>query len=263
MKLIETDGIVLKTMDFKENDSILTFLTLEAGKIAGVLHGGKSARSGNSAKTELFVKNHLEFSVKTGAELVRIRKCELLVSHAQIRQNFSKFLHACYISELLLFCEIPVVESEDYFNLLKRTISQLSEFDNYAEIKLNFEIQLIKLLGIIPSLKSCIVCKNFLWKENSGELMSPKYSIPYQLDTIQGGIRCPDCYINSTNTVALHPCSLSFLFYSQSGRKNGFKIKPTQNNLKELDQALNLYFIHFFGRNLKSYSLLKDNSWKN
>ena len=92
MKLIETDGIVLKTMDFKENDSILTFLTPEAGKIAGVLHGGKSTRSGNSAKTELFVTNHLEFSVKTGAELVRIRKCELLVSHAQIRQNFSKFL---------------------------------------------------------------------------------------------------------------------------------------------------------------------------
>ena len=55
MKIIETDGIVLKTMDFKENDSILTFLTREAGKIAGVIHGGKSTRSGNSAKTELFV----------------------------------------------------------------------------------------------------------------------------------------------------------------------------------------------------------------
>ena len=263
MKVIETDGIVLKTMHFKENDSILTFLTPKAGKIAGVLHGGKSTRSGNSAKTELFVTNHLEFSIKTGDELVRIRKCELLVSHAPIRQNYSKFLHASYLSELLLFCEIPVVESEDYFNLLKRSISQLSEFDNCAEIKLYFEIQLLKLLGISPSLMSCIVCENFLWKRNSGELMSTKYSIPYQLDAIQGGMRCPDCCINSTYTVALHPGSLSFLYNSQSGRKNGFKIKPTQNNLKELDQALNLYFIHFFGRNLKSYSLLKDNSWKN
>jgi len=263
MKVIETDGIVLKTMAFKENDSILTFLTPEAGKIAGVLHGGKSARSGNSAKTELFVTNHLEFSIKTGAELVRIRKCELLVSHAQIRQNYSKFLHASYISELLLFCEIPVVESEDYFNLLKRTISQLSEFDNSAELKLYFEMQLLKLLGISPNLISCTVCENFLWKRNSGELMSTKYSIPYQLDAIQGGIRCPDCCINSTYTAALHPGSLSFLHISQSGKNNGFKIKPTQNNLKELDQALNLYFIHFFGRNLKSYSLLKDNSWKN
>jgi len=263
MKVIETDGIVLKTMDFKENDSILTFLTREAGKIAGVIHGGKSTRSGNSAKTELFVTNHFEFSIKTGAELVRIKKCELLVSHAKLRQNYSKFLHASYLSELLLFCEIPIVESEDYFDLLKQTITQLSEFENCAEIKLNFEIKLLKLLGISPSLISCIVCGSFLWKKNVGELMTIKHSIPYQLDPIQGGIRCPNCLINSTYTAALNPGSLSFLHNSQSGRSNGFKIKPTQNNLKELDQALNLYFIHFFGRTLKSYSLLKENSWKN
>ena len=156
-----------------------------------------------------------------------------------------------------------MVESEDYFNLLKRTISQLSEFDNYAERKHNFEIQLLKLLGIIPSLKSCTVCENFLWKVNSGELMTPKYSIPHQLDSIQGGIRCPSCFVNSNYTATLHPGSLSFLHISQSGRNNGFKIKPTQNNLKELDQALNLYFSYFFGRNLKSYSLLKENSWAN
>ena len=262
MKVIETDGIVLKTMDFKENDSILTFLTPEAGKIAGVIHGGKSTRSGNSAKTELFVKNHFEFSIKTGAELVRIRKCDLLASHAHLRQNYSKFLHASYLSELLLFCEIPVVESGDYFNLLKQTISQLSKFGNCAEIKLNFEIQLLKLLGITPNLVSCTVCGNFLWKSNSGELMTTKHSIPYQLDSIQGGIRCPNCYIKSTYTATLNPGSLLFFNNMQSGKSNGFKIKPTQNNLKELDHALNLYFIHFFGRTLKSYLLLKENTWK-
>ena len=263
MKVIETDGIVLKTMDFKENDSILTFLTSEAGKIAGVLHGGKSSRSGNSAKKELFVTNHIEFSIKTGTELVRIRKCELLVSHAKIRQNYSKFLHACYLSELLLFCEIPTVESADYFKLLTRTISELSEFDNSAEVKLNFEIQLLKLLGISPSLISCIVCGNLLWVRNEGKLMSTIHSVPYQLDPIQGGIRCPNCCINSLYTSTLNPGSLSFLYNSQFERNNGSKIKPTQNNLEELDQALNLYFINFFGKKLKSYSLLKENSWKN
>ena len=186
-----------------------------------------------------------------------------MVSHAKLRQNYSKFLHASYLSELLLFCEIPVVESEDYFDLLKQTITQLSEFDNCAEIKLNFEIKLLKLLGISPSLISCVACGNFLWKRNAGELMTIKHSIPYQLDPIQGGIRCPNCLINNTYASALNPGSLSFLHNSQSGRSNGFKIKPTQNNLKELDQALNLYFIHFFGKTLKSYSLLKENSWKN
>mgnify|MGYP003325585606 CR=1 FL=1 len=105
MKVIETDGIVLKTMDFKENDSILTFLTPEAGKIAGVIHGGKSTRKGNSAKTELFVKNYFQFSLKSGAELVRIKKCELLESYPLLRRNYLNFLHANYFSELLLIAQ--------------------------------------------------------------------------------------------------------------------------------------------------------------
>jgi hypothetical protein len=112
-------------------------------------------------------------------------------------------------------------------------------------------------------LKTCVICGNFLWKRNSGELMTIKHSTTYQLDSIQGGVRCPHCLINNTYASALNSGSLSFLHNSQYGRSNGVKIKPTQNNLKELDQALNLYFIHFFGKTLKSYSILKENLWKN
>ena len=61
MEIVETEGIVLKAVDFKEKDSILTFLTRDVGKKAGVLHGGKSMLSGNAAKSELFVLNHFEF----------------------------------------------------------------------------------------------------------------------------------------------------------------------------------------------------------
>ena len=64
MEVIETDGIVLKTMDFKEKDCILTFLTTKVGKKAGILHGGKSLRSGNAAKAELFVLNYFELFEK-------------------------------------------------------------------------------------------------------------------------------------------------------------------------------------------------------
>ena len=107
-------------MDFKEKDIILTFLTRDAGKKAGVLHGGKSMRSGNSAMSELFVLNHFEFVQKMNQDLVRIRKCELLDSFKLIRKNYSNFLFANYFSELLLKCEIPEIESIDYFELFKK-----------------------------------------------------------------------------------------------------------------------------------------------
>ena len=147
MKIVETDGIVLKTIDFKEKDSILTFLTRDVGKKAGVLHGGKSMRSGNAAKAELFVLNHFEFSEKMNNDLVRIRKCELLDSYPLIRRNYSNFLHANYFSELLLKCEIPEIDSRDYFEIFKKTISKLSKSNNGIEIKFNFEIKTATLNG--------------------------------------------------------------------------------------------------------------------
>ena len=262
MKVIETDGIVLKTMDFKEKDSILTFLTREVGKRAGVLHGGKSLRSGNAAKTELFVLNYFEFSEKPSTELVRIRICELQESYPTLRQNYSKFLNANYFSELLLQCEIPSVESKDYFNLLKNTMSMLSEAQTGTEIKLNFEMQLLKLLGILPNLEKCLQCGGELWKEESGRNLVPKFSVPYQLDANLGGIRCPTCCIHSNFSATLHPGSLAFFYERQKTLQIKSVIRPTQNNLKELDQALYVYFRHFFGRSLKSHSLLKENLWK-
>jgi len=263
MKVIETDGIVLKTMDFKEKDSILTFLTREVGKRAGVLHGGKSVRSGNAAKAELFVLNYFEFSEKPSVELVQIRKCELLESYPPLRQNYSKFLNANYFSELLLQCEIPSIDSQDYFDLLKNSMSLLSEDQPDKEIKLNFEIRLLKLLGIQPNLDNCLQCGGELWKEESGRNPAPKFSIPYQLDGNLGGIRCPKCCIHSPYVTPLHPGSLAFFSVRQKTLQSESVIRPTQNNLKELDQALYMYFRHFFGRDLKSHTLLKDNSWKN
>ena len=263
MKIIETAGIVLKTMDFKERDSILTFLTHDAGKKAGILHGGKSVRSGNAAKAELFVINHFEYSEKPSAEMVRIRKCELLESFPALRKNYAKFLHASYFSDLLLQCEIPAVESQEYFDLLKDTIAQLSTAKTGIEIKFNFELQLLNLLGIQPNLETCVQCEGELWQKQSGRNLSPKFKVPYQLDAGLGGIRCPKCCSSNSSAVYLHPGSLAFFRERHTSLHASSAIRPTHNNLKELDQAIFVYFRHYFGRDLKSHALLKENSWKN
>ena len=261
MKVIETDGIVIRTMDFKEKDCILTFLTANVGKKAAVLHGGKSLRSGNAAKAELFVLNHFEFFEKPNIDLVKIHKCELQESFPLVRKNYSKFLHANYFSELLLQCEIPAVDSHEYFELLKNSMSLLSESQTGTEIKFNFEIQLLKLLGITPNLEICFECGGELWKNRSGQNLAPKFSDPYQLDASLGGVRCPKCFIQSNNSAILHPGSLAFFCIRQKTLYSDSFFRPTKKNLEELDQALFIYFRHFFGKNLKSHSLLKDNSW--
>ena len=263
MKIIETDGIVLKTMDFKEKDSILTFLTRDAGKKAGVLHGGKSVRSGNAAKAELFVINHFEYSEKPVRTWYVSANVNCSKVFPPLRKNYSKILHANYFSELLLQCEIPAFESHEYFDLLKQTFAQLSTAKTGTEIKFNFELQLLNLLGIQPNLETCVQCGGELWQKQSGRNLSPKFTVPYQLDAGHGGIRCPKCCISNSSAVYLHPGSLAFFRERHTSLHASSAIRPTHNNLKELDQAIFEYFRHYFGRNLKSHVLLKENSWKN
>ena len=263
MKIVETEGIILKRLDFKEKDSILTFLTRDVGKKAGVLHGGKSMLSGNAAKAELFVLNYFEFSEKMNNDLVRIRKCELLESYPLLRRNYSNFLHANYFSELLLKCEIPEVESRDYFEMLKKTFSELSKSNNGIEIKFNFELKLMKILGIEPNLETCVQCNGDIWHVVSMKNPLPKFSTPYQLDASLGGIRCPKCSIGNSLVTYLNPGSISFFFSRQNNVQNCSLVKPTLSNLKELDKAFYIYFRYFFGKNLKSHALLKENLWNN
>ena len=262
MKIIETEGIVLKKMDFKDNDCILTFLTRDEGKKAGVFRGVKSFRSGNSAKAELFVKNHFVYSEKVSSDLVSIRKCELLESFHSLRKNYSKILHANYFCELFLNCEIPAIESKDYFHLLDQTFYLLSNSKRGIEIKFNFEIQLLNLLGIQPHLDDCINCGAELWNKKSRLNAIPKFTIPYQLDAGLGGVRCPNCSISNSYSVNLHPGSLAFFRERYINPDDNSLIRPTQNNLKELDKAIFVYFRHFFGNDVKSHALLKENSWK-
>ena len=41
------EGIVLRPVDFRERDRILTFLTREQGKVSGIVYGARSLKSQN------------------------------------------------------------------------------------------------------------------------------------------------------------------------------------------------------------------------
>ena len=233
------------------------------GKRAGVLHGGKSLLSGNAAKSELFVLNHFEFSEKISNDLVQIRKCELIESFPLLRKNYTNFLHANYFSELLLKCEIPEEESFDYFEMLKKTISDLSDTKSSIEIKFDFELKLMKLLGIEPNLEKCVKCNGDIWNLLSNKNILPKYSAPHQFDASLSGIRCPNCCIVNSFVTYLNPGSMAFFYSRQKTLSNISLVKPTFKSLEELDKAFLKYFRYFFGKKIISHALLKENLWKN
>ncbi len=270
MELRESDSLVLKQTDYREKDCIIHFLTRSFGKKITILYGAKSLRSKHRAMAEPFVRLLLQFMEKPHTEMVSMRGVDLVQSYSSLRKNYQCFLHACYFSELILACVIPENESEPFFELLENALNRLEQPDSQqqsnakniqAQVKMEFELTLLKLLGVFPEFKRCVTCGQELWNlDTSG--FNLKHRETQLLDVPQGGLRCRNCRVTHPDVVPLQPGSLKYLVHRQESKNEHepFRVRPTRLNLAEIDKLTHACIRHHFHRIPKSYALLNKTS---
>ncbi len=258
MKHQATESIIIKQMDFKESDQIITFLTKDQGKKSGILRGVKKIKSQHTGVSEPFTYGQIYYVEKVHAELVQIRKFDPLDSFYPIRQVYDKILHATYLTELIHLCMVDPQESHLYFNLLLTSLQTLQHTNSCVQVKIQFEKDLLQILGILPNLEQCIQCQQPLWQIASQGLPKLIRFDSHQLDYREGGVRCPDCMLPRPTTVPLSPGTLSYLRYlEKQPQTTNNKVHPTQQNIKELNGLFFNYFRYHLGKTPKSHALLR------
>ena len=258
--LQETQGLILKQMDFKDKDKIITILTKDDGKKSGILRGSKSLRSHHVATSEIFSHVQVLYVESPHRELVSIRKCEGIESYFALRQDYQKFLHACYFTELISLADIPPQDSQKFFQLLLSTLTRCQDTPKCSLVKLDFEQRLLQLLGLFPNRETCIHCGEALWIRSSERNVRIRFRTSHQLDSRQGGLRCPQCLVQHPEVVSLSPGTLSYWkhqFPSPSERPPSGRIRETLQNLVELDQAFFVYIRYHLGKPPKSHAFVK------
>ncbi len=257
MKLQSSESIILKQIDFKENDKIITFLTKDQGKKSGILRGAKKLKSRHVGASEPFVHATIFYVEKANVELVTIRKFDLLESFYSIRQSYNKIVYAAYCTELVHLCVIDPEAAYQFFDLLLLAYHMLQDTPSLEQTKIQFEVHLFRLLGIFPNLESCI-CGKPLWKRRSSALPQLNCSQAHQLDCAEGGIRCPDCFLEKANAIDLSPGTLSYLRYLEQHKSepDTIKVQATVQNTIELDNAFLTHFRYHVGKDPKSHTFL-------
>ena len=76
MKLFKVKGIVIKEIQYKDNDKIITLLTDEFGKISCLAKGAKKNNSPLLAACQLFV--YSEFVLYKGTSFYHINSAETI-----------------------------------------------------------------------------------------------------------------------------------------------------------------------------------------
>lgn len=174
-----TDGLVLRSKPFGENDRIITLLTPEEGRITVVAKGGRSLKSGSLPATQLFSYGNYEISHR--GDYKWIRGASVLRQFPAMTADIAKVSLASYFASV---ADELSGENEEGGEILRLILNSYHALDTGirpdGQIKAAFELRAAAMSGFMPELSSCRGCRR-----ESAEVM--------YLDVMNGRLLCDDC----------------------------------------------------------------------
>lgn len=159
MPLFESESLVLRSYNLAEADRIVVFFTRDHGIIRGVAKGAKRLKSRFGSTLELFSTVNLTYFQKEDRELVSVQNVDLARSRFAAASD-PAFLHTfSYLAELLTAMLPPHDPNETTYRMAKACLdAELAEPDEFAAIRLYFELWLLRLGGYLPEWSRCAGC---------------------------------------------------------------------------------------------------------
>lgn len=175
--LIEVKGLVIKSVDIRESDRLITLFTEEHGIISAMAKGARSLKSRNMSTTMPFC--YASFVLHGKGDMYWIRESELYESFFGIRTSIEGLALAGYILEVIGHVGVEAPE-RDLLRLALNTLYAISTGKyKLGNIKAAFEIRAMSILGFMPNVLSCSHCG-----AEHGDFF---------LDIMGGYLSCPDC----------------------------------------------------------------------
>lgn len=175
----KTVGFILRSIDYRESDSILTVLTHRYGKIAFVAKGARRTDSKFTAALDLLTLSELVFY--EGENLKLLKEATIVDDFRAVKRDYDRLevaMEAIRLAHLLVEDEHP---DEAIFTLLQEGISQLGRTQQVLLWALAFKLRFLRVLGVAPRLGHCANC---------GKALTPEL----WFSPASGGLVCKECY---------------------------------------------------------------------
>lgn len=177
--LHHVEGIVIRTMDYKEADRIVTIYARELGKISFVAKGVRKVKSRYGAACQLFTYG--QFSIYLTRQLGTLRHAEISNSFHTLRVDLDLIAYAGYLTELLDLMTLERTPDESLFASYLAGLVALEERRTARIIIHIFELKMLQESGYAPQFRTCVLCA-----ANQSEK-------PFVLSPKAGGVVCDRC----------------------------------------------------------------------
>jgi DNA repair protein RecO (recombination protein O) len=185
--MIVDEILVVKELNYKENDKILHVLSRAGGKIQLISKGSKKSNSHLINASQLFA--YSKCSMTKSRDMYVITSAELIDNFYNLKNDMDAFYHGNYVLELVSFV---AQENEVDYRIFDMTVSVLSYLStmskDFDKLTAAYELKLASMLGYKPDFKHCLSCGKDIKSES-------------QFSIKDGGLFCSECvnYGNGIN----------------------------------------------------------------
>ena len=256
MTSVEVKGLVIRTVDIRESDRLITIFTEEMGVVSALARGARSLKSRQMSSTMQYCYG--SFVLCKRGEHYWIKEASLIESFFGIRNSIEGLSLAAYISEVL--CDIAVTEPErDLLRLALNSLYAISERKHsFDKIKAAFEIRAASIIGFMPDVLACSMCGeklgNFYFKIMDGSITC--YSCQ------QKAISEHDEYgtneFNQTVCLLTEGAKIALGFCIHSPLEKIFSFRISDEDMQIFSRAAEEYLINQLERSFKSLDFYKE-----
>lgn len=228
----------------RERDKLVVFLSPEIGKFRGWVYGARGPKNRMGAALEPLAKVRVHYAERESDEIVRVESVDLVRSAFGAQQNLRTTVALSYLAEIADVFAQPEEASELLYRLVDRAIEAVMEGLDPFVVVTYVETWILKLSGVLPSVRECIVCGSAL-------------ELPLKYGASFGGFLCDRCNVAGTERFANPVSELLQLVLSKSIRDVA-ALAPSRDDLFELRTFSVRLRREFLQHELRTWDLLQS-----
>lgn len=242
---------MLRRIDFADYDLIITFFTLNKGKISVIAKSAKKSTKRFAGILELFSVLDVVCRMGRGKGLPILQEATLQQAFSNIRSKITKTAYASYWAELINQWMEEGQKQVRLFQLFRHVLSELDLGHTSEEaLSILFQIQFLTIAGLGPNLKQCSICQAEI--ENIKEAR-------IKFDLSKGGIICDGCASEGLQNIFLSKGTIKHLLWIQTGNlTRAVRIKFASQALTESLEFLEAFVPYHLGKELRSLKFLRQ-----
>ena len=239
-----TQGLIIKSRDTGENDTVVTILTKDYGLISAFANGSKKIKS-PAAGAAVSPLTYSNITLYHGRDSFIINDAKAIEVFFGLRDDIEKLSLAQYFCELAGEFAPENTESSEFLSLLLNLLYLLAEDKRSPEfLKPVAELRMLTYAGYMPDLSGCLAC-------GKQTPVNPVFSIQ------NGGFFCSECSPNEGSPATLGVMN-AMRHITLSDERSLFAFKMPESSLKILNSITERFLLFQVDRHFKTLDFYKS-----